>query len=289
MRVFVTGAKGQLGSALRHLAPQFEIDLVPATRSECDISNPEHVARLGAGAWGAFDAIINAAAYTKVDLAETERQAAHDANALGPGYLAHAAERLHARVVHVSTDFVFSGDKTDPYTETDPTGPLSVYGETKLQGERAAAGIDTLIFRTSWVFSPYGPCFPATMLRLARAGKPMRVVADQVGTPTYADDLAATIFTALTARIPGGLYHAAGPDICTWHAFAREVLNAAGFSTTDIAPISSAEYPTPARRPAYSALDTTKLNGTGIARFRSLSHTIADFVARSSPPEASAA
>ncbi|MDX2065537.1 MAG: dTDP-4-dehydrorhamnose reductase [Fimbriimonadaceae bacterium] len=279
MRIFVTGASGQLGSALRHLSTPNH-DLTAVTRAEFDIANPEHVARLGAGELGAFDAIINAAAYTKVDRAESERQAAHDANALGPGYLAHAAERLRARLVHISTDFVFDGHADRPYVETDATGPTSVYGQTKLEGERAASGFDTLIFRTSWVFSPYGPCFPATMLRLAQSGKPLRVVADQTGTPTAADDLAATILAALEAGIPSGVYHAAGPDICTWHAFARQVLDAAGFSDVEVAPIPTSEYPTPARRPAYSALDGRKLAATGAARFRPLADTIAEFVTR---------
>ena len=202
------------------------------------------------------EVIVNGAAYTKVDAAESDPDAAAAVNATGAGNLAQAAAAAGAWLVHVSTDYVFDGSKTTgPYVESDPTNPRSIYGSTKLLGERAiqiAAPDSHTIVRSSWLFGNHGPCFPATMLRLAKERDTLSVVSDQRGCPTFTPDLAQALLTVARERVLGTL-HVAGGGECSWFEFASEILSRAG-ATTRVHPITTAEYPTPAQRPAYSVL-----------------------------------
>jgi len=258
MRVLVVGAGGMLG---REVVAKAGDEVLGLTRTEFDISDPTASAELAAGKWGAFDAIVNCAAYTAVDKAEEDRQAAYETNALGPGYLAQAAARLGARLIHISTDFVFDGSATTPYREDAPTNPLGVYGESKLQGEEAVrvAGADWTILRTAWLYGVFGRCFRRSILNAFEAGKSLRVVADQIGSPTSARELATVIWRVLEERVPPGLYHAAGPEAMSWHGFAQRIVSAAGGNPDRVEEIKTSDWPTPAKRPAYSVLDSSKL------------------------------
>lgn len=260
MTVLVLGSTGQVGRHLRDLLPN-------ATfwgRDAADFADPteleERVRRLSP------TAIVNAAAYTAVDRAETEPQLAWRVNAEGPATLARAARSLDVPLVHISTDYVFDGEQTQPYRETDPTYPINVYGRTKLAGELAVASLwpKHWIFRASWLFSPYGANFVKTMVRLAAERDALRVIDDQHGRPTYAGDLARIIVAVVMERdprnvLPFGLYHLGGGDPTTWHGFAIDILKRAhAIGLIDrmpsIEPIATAGYPTPARRPRYSVL-----------------------------------
>jgi dTDP-4-dehydrorhamnose reductase len=229
---------------------------VARSREELDIADSDAVGDVFEAVRP--DAVINCAAYTKVDKAETDMEAARRVNVDGPRLLAEAAGLHHSWLVHVSTDYVFDGTKsTGPYVESDPTGPRSVYGATKLDGELAIAQAlpdRHTIVRSAWLFGTGGPCFPATMLRLAAERDELRVVADQRGCPTYTPHLAAALVDlAATRQIPG-VTHVAASDDCTWHEFATAVIRGAHNDTTRVVPITTAEYPLPAVRPAYSVL-----------------------------------
>lgn len=263
-KILITGATGQVGSALLRLFPQA---LAP-TRAQLDLaSEPEIRAfiRHHKPRW-----ILNPAAYTAVDKAESEPALAHAINAEAPRILGEEALACGASVLHFSTDYVFDGTKPTPYTESDPTNPLSVYGASKLAGEHAlaASGAPHLILRTSWVFAATGKNFLLTILRLARQRREMKIVADQHGTPTSAAALAALVAHILTLDPDltqlGGLYHATSTGATTWHGFASEVLCQAQLldPSTKFAtlfPIPTSDYPTPARRPLNSRLDCTRL------------------------------
>ncbi len=252
-------------------------EAVPASRDELDLSEPMDVAALGTGGFGAFGSVINCAAYTAVDRAESEPQAAADANALGVGYLGAACRSLGANLVHVSTDFVFDGLADEPYAEDAPTNPLSVYGRTKLEGERALLGNPMAkIVRTAWLYGD-GKCFPLTMVNAHKAGKSLRVVADQRGNPTYVPDLARTLVDLIERDAPPGIYHAVGPETTTWHDFARRAIRAATGETPEIAPVTTKEYPTPAVRPRNSALADSRLRPLGIAPMRPLDEALTDW------------
>ena len=215
--------------------------------------------------------ILNAAAYTAVDRAESEPDLADRANHLGPKLLAEYAAKAGIPLIHISTDYVFDGSKPAPYVETDPTGPTGVYGASKLAGERAvlASGARAIILRTAWVYAVEGKNFVHTMLALGQKMPKLRVVADQIGNPTCADDLAAAIL-AIARRIDaegwrqefGGIFHVAGSGAATWHGFAQEIFRLAalhGRQAPDVEAIGTADYPTPAKRPANSRLDCSKL------------------------------
>lgn len=261
MRVLLTGAQGQVGRALAALSPA-DVELHAHTHRDLDIGDAVAVRvtleRL------APDWIINAAAYTAVDRAEAEPALAAAINADGPAHLAQAARALpHCRVLQISTDYVFDGNSRVPYRPEDAPNPMSVYGRTKLQGERAVAealGERALILRTAWVYAPQGHNFLLTMLRLMRERGEVRVVADQLGSPTAAESVARAIWAALR-RPPGArILHWTDAGECSWYQFAeciaREGL-AAGVlpRPARVTPISTAEYPTAARRPPYSVLD----------------------------------
>jgi dTDP-4-dehydrorhamnose reductase len=282
MRVLLTGAGGQLGTDLaRELAGRAEV--ISHDRGSLDLANPADIVARVREARPAV--ILNAGAYTAVDRAESEVDAARTVNAVAPGILAGEAKRLGALLVHYSTDYVFDGTKPAPYVETDPTAPLNVYGLTKLEGEAAiaAGGCDYAILRTSWVYSPHGKNFMNTMLRLAATRDELRVVNDQHGAPTSSLQLARVTLEllagtgssgAITAqdlervRAASGVYHATAAGDTTWFGFAREIFEGwsarrgNAFKAPRVIPIAASEYPTPARRPANSVLSNAKLAET---------------------------
>ena len=255
MKALIVGAAGQLGQSLVAAAPG-EATIVSADRHTLDITDPAAV--LSIMEQVRPDLVFNAAAYTAVDRAETEPDAAHAVNAQAVEHLASAARRAGASLVHVSTDFVFDGAVGKPYAPTSATAPLGVYGRTKLAGEEAA-GPDALIVRTAWVYAPQGHNFVRTMLRLMRERDEVRVVADQIGSPTYAPGLAAALW-ALARRGARGIHHYTDAGTCSWYDFAvaiQEEALASGLLShaVDIIPIATTDYPTPAARPHYSVLD----------------------------------
>jgi dTDP-4-dehydrorhamnose reductase len=256
LRILLTGADGQVGWELRRtLAPLGEVRALG--RADLDLADVDRVRAVVRD--GNPDAIVNAAAYTAVDKAESERAAAFAVNAVAPGVLAEEAKRNGALLVHYSTDYVFDGTKPSPYVEEDAPNPINVYGASKLAGEQAIAtsGCRHLILRTSWVYGSRGRNFPLTMLRLARERPELRVVDDQVGAPTSSPAIARA--TAQLLR-PGahGLYHLSAGGKTTWCGFARAILARAGIATPVLA-IHTADYPTPARRPLNSRLDCSRL------------------------------
>lgn len=260
-KVLVVGAGGQLGRELQRSVPA-GVDCVAVTRAQLDIADAAEVAECLAAL--APQGVINAAAYTAVDMAESEPEAARRGNVTGPEFLAQACARQGARLIHVSTDFVFDGNTSRPYPPAAPTAPLGEYGRSKLNGElavgRALPG--ALIVRTGWVYSSFGNNFVKTMLRLMSEREELAVVADQVGTPTWAHGLAAALWAATTRPHLEGLYHWSDAGVCSWYDFAvaicEEALELGLLSRpVKIRPIPAAEYPTPAQRPAYSVLDKT--------------------------------
>lgn len=265
MRVLVTGRNGQLARSLIERAAAFPgLSLQSAGRPQLDLERPESIAAEIRST--APDVVVNAAAYTAVDRAEEEPERAHRINGEAAGEVAAAARACGARVIQVSTDFVFDGTASRPYVEDDPTAPLNVYGSSKLEGEAAVrrANPDHLIARTSWVYSPYGRNFVKTMLRVAGGEKGARVVADQKGSPTSALDLADGILWILrswsdgSATGLGRTYHVSGAGVASWFDLASRVFDAhraRGLPTAGIEPVPTEAWPAPALRPAYSALD----------------------------------
>lgn len=259
--VLVTGADGQLGRELQQTAPP-GVALTAWSRRDLDIADPHAVeTRLAelAPRW-----VINAAAYTAVDRAEEEAPLAHAVNGEGPGHLASSCARLGAQLLHVSTDFVFDGSSGTPYPPDAPTAPLGAYGRSKLAGEQAVQAVlpDALILRTGWVYSRFGGNFVRTMLRLMAERDELSVVDDQVGTPTWARGLAGAIWVAVADAVPGGAYHWSDAGVCSWYDFAVAIAEdgqALGLlpHPVTVHPIPARDYPTPARRPAYSVLDKT--------------------------------
>lgn len=263
--ILVTGADGQLGREMRRLAGVSPNRYHFTDVSELDITNTDAVERFFAERH--FDAVVNCAAYTDVERAEAEPERAQALNAEAPGTLARAVAAQGAVLFHVSTDYVFGGDASTPYTEQAPADPRSVYGRTKLAGERAvvASGCRYVILRTSWLYSEYGRNFLKTMLRLTAEREHLNVVFDQIGTPTYAGDLAMTIFSILEGGYYAGhegIYHFSNEGVASWYDFAVEIASAVGHDRCAIAPCRSADYPARAVRPAYSVLDKTKIKRT---------------------------
>jgi dTDP-4-dehydrorhamnose reductase len=266
MKILLTGSTGQVGYELeRSLQPLGEV--VALDRAQFDLSDLDQVRDVLRAVRPGL--IVNPAAYTAVDKAESEPALAYRINAEAPAVMAAEARLLGAAMVHYSTDYVFDGAKQGPYVETDPTGPLNVYGSSKLAGEQAiaAAGIPHLILRTSWVYGMRGKNFLLTMLRLARERDELRVVADQHGAPTWSRTIADTTATLLAqARAGGpawwqarsGLYHLSAEGQTSWHGFTEAIVAQAGLECR-IVPISSAEYPTPAQRPVNSVMSSDKL------------------------------
>ena len=253
MRILVTGAGGMLGHDVIAAARAAGHEPVGLARAQLDVSDAAAVGAAVASA--APGAVINCAAYTAVDRAEDEVAAALAVNGTGAGHLAAAAARAGAWTIQVSTDYVFDGDKREPYLESDAVNPLSSYGRSKLDGEQAVAreapGAHTIV-RTAWLFGAHGPCFPRTMLRLAGERNRLTVVDDQVGCPTFTGHLAPAL-VALAEQPQAGILHVTAAGQCSWWEFARAIIAAAG-ADCSVEPITSAQYPTPAPRPAYSVL-----------------------------------
>jgi len=267
-RILVLGGTGQVATALQARLPLDGHEVKAVGRADVDISDP--AAARAAVLDYAPDVVVNAAAYTAVDRAEGDEAAARALNAEGPAAAAAAAAGIGAAFIHFSTDYVFDGSKGQPYDETDPPRPLGVYGRTKLDGERAVAAANPrhIILRTAWVCSPTGSNFVKTMLRLAGEREFLGVVDDQHGRPTFARDLADAV-AVIVDRLPGdatsdgwGVFHAASQGETTWCGFARAIMDgsrARGGPAAEIRPITTSEFPTPARRPADSRLSTERL------------------------------
>jgi dTDP-4-dehydrorhamnose reductase len=273
MRVIITGRHGQLATALAERAAGRGVTLVACGRPELDLEHPASIAPALSGLTP--DIIINAAAWTAVDRAESEPERAHAINAAAAGAVATTAAMLGVPVIQISTDYVFDGSATTRYQESDPVAPLGVYGQSKLAGERAvmAATGDHAILRTSWVFSATGQNFVRTMLRLAETRSEISVVADQIGRPTPADDLADAVLDVAANLLAKrgepamrGIFHVGGTgDATSWADFAEAIFaerGRRGGSAVSVRPIGTADYPTPARRPAWSVLDGARLKET---------------------------
>lgn len=265
MRLLVTGGTGQVGEALIRLAPELGITVTAPGRDLLDLSRPGTIGRVLGDA--VFDGIVSSGAYTAVDRAESEAELAETVNARAPGVLAALAASRGLPIVHISTDYVFDGSKPTPYVESDPVAPLQVYGRTKEAGERAvrAGNPRHAVMRTSWVYSAHGANFVKTMLRLGRERDQLKIVADQTGAPTLADDIARAAVACARGLRDGaasGTFHYTAKGATTWHGLASAIWDTAGprlGRRPEIAPIPSASYPTPAARPLNSRLDSAKI------------------------------
>lgn len=270
LNLLITGANGQLGHEMRNVLADdrrfnaISTDVAGEDITTLDITDEQAVEQIMAA--NAIDIIVNCAAYTAVDAAEENEPLAARLNADAVGILARVAKRHGARMVHVSTDYVFDGQGCIPYTEDMATNPQSAYGRTKLEGERQlqqALGDDAVILRTAWLYSPYGKNFVKTMLTLGKDKPALKVVFDQVGTPTCARDLARAIVTVMTAdQWHGGIYHYSNEGVISWYDFTLAIHRLAGITTCDVQPCHSDEFPAKAHRPAYSVLDKSKFKTT---------------------------
>ncbi|SCB80120.1 dTDP-4-dehydrorhamnose reductase [Gilliamella intestini] len=263
MKVLLTGANGQLGHCFKDIFPS-DWQLLATDSLQLDITDGLAVNNFVA--LHRPDAIVNAAAYTAVDKAEDEYELAYKVNAIGPKNLAIAAKKYHAKLVHVSTDYVFDGTKSSPYLENDLTNPVNVYGETKLAGELSVLDnySSTIVIRTSWVFSEYGNNFVKTMLKLSQTRPELTIIDDQLGCPTYAGDIAKTILEMLMNDIQGGIYHYCGNESTSWFLFGQKIFDIALdqnllFQVPVISPINSQSFPSKAKRPLYSVMSMDKI------------------------------
>ena len=264
MNILVTGANGQLGRHMRLLAPASAHHWLFTDVEELDITSREDVTTFVAQ--NNISLIVNCAAYTNVDKAESDEAAALRINGDAVGYMAEAMKAVGGTLIHFSTDYVFGGTPHNtPCSEELKANPTGAYGRTKLAGEKAAAICHHLIFRTSWLYSEYGKNFLLTMLRLTAEKPELRVVFDQVGTPTYAGDLAKAVFTIIESGEYArheGIYNYANEGVCSWYDFTKEIARQSGHTACRILPCHSNEYPSPVKRPAYSVLDKTKFKET---------------------------
>ena len=264
-RILVTGANGQLGSEMRKLGAVSPNEYIFTDVQELDITNKEAV--MSFVEQNGVNIIVNCAAYTNVDKAEEDEATAELINATAVGNLAEAAKAVDGTLFHVSTDYVFGADGNTPRSEDMPTNPLGVYGKTKLNGEQAiaAVGAKAIIIRTAWLYSEFGNNFLKTMLRLTAEKESLNVVFDQVGTPTYAGDLALVIFSIIEGNLYAGnegVYHFSNEGVCSWYDFANEIAIAVGNVNCNIQPCHSSEFPSKVTRPPYSVLDKTKIKQT---------------------------
>jgi len=263
MNILVTGANGQLGNEMRVVAGgQTALVYHFTDVAELDICDEQAVERFVVE--GAIDCIVNCAAYTNVNKAEEDAVLCDRLNHLAPANLARVAARHRIGLVHVSTDYVFNGEHHVPYREDDATCPNSVYGTTKLAGEEAIRTIhpEAVIIRTAWLYSSFGNNFVKTMLRLGKEREELGVVFDQIGTPTYARDLARAIQHIVGSGIVPGIYHYSNEGVCSWYDFTKAIFDLVGITTCCLKPLHTDEYPTPAARPHYSVLDKTKIKQT---------------------------
>jgi len=263
MKILITGCNGQLGNELQLLEKNYpNHQWLNTDVEELDITNQLAVNQFVAE--NKVDGIVNCAAYTAVDKAESDRQLATALNTEAPAYLAAAIEKRGGWLLHISTDYVFDGTNHTPYVETDTPCPDSVYGSTKLAGEMGVMKFcrKTMIIRTGWLYSTFGNNFVKTMLRLGREREQLGIVFDQVGTPTYAHDLAQAIMTAIEQGVKPGIFHFSDEGVCSWYDFAKAIHRMAGINRCQVRPLHTEEYPTPASRPHYSVLDKTKIKQT---------------------------
>ena len=265
MNILVTGANGQLGSEMRRLGAVSPNNYIFTDVAELDITDANAV--LATVKENAVEIIVNCAAYTNVDKAESDETTAELINSTAVRNLAVAMKEVSGTLFHVSTDYVFGLDGNTPRNEDMPVNPLGVYGRTKLNGELAISesGCKALIFRTAWLYSEFGNNFLKTMMRLTAEREQLNVVFDQVGTPTYAGDLALAIFSIIEAGVyegNEGIYHFSDEGVCSWYDFAVEIAAAAGNTNCRISPCHSSEFPSPVTRPPYSVLDKTKIKNT---------------------------
>ncbi|MBP5258327.1 MAG: dTDP-4-dehydrorhamnose reductase [Prevotella sp.] len=263
MNILVTGCNGQLGNEIQLLEKCYDNHTFFNTDvQELDITNTDAVNRFVED--NKIDGIINCAAYTAVDRAESDIKLCTLINTDAPGILAAAIEQRNGWLVQISTDYVFDGKGYTPLTEDLPTSPIGVYGRTKLAGEQKAQQecSKTMIIRTAWLYSTFGNNFVKTMLRLGKERDSLNVIFDQVGTPTYARDLAAAILIAVDKGVIPGIYHFSNEGVISWYDFTKAIHRIAGITDCDVKPIHTAEYPTPAERPHYSVLDKTKIKKT---------------------------
>lgn len=263
MNILVTGANGQLGSEMRVLSQEYEQHLYFFTDvAELDICNEQAVDMFVQK--HAIDVIVNCAAYTAVDNAEDNQELCDKLNHLAPGYLATAAQKRGAAMIQVSTDYVFDGTNHVPYTEEEPTCPASVYGTTKLAGEQKVMELceKAVIVRTAWLYSSHGNNFVKTMIRLGKERETLGVIFDQVGTPTYARDLARAIYTIIDKGVVRGVYHFSNEGVCSWYDFTKTIHRLADITNCRVKPLHTADYPTKAARPHYSVLDKSKIKET---------------------------
>lgn len=256
--ILVTGANGQLGNELKAISDKYNFKFLFTTRNELDITNSDSVTKY-------FDKnkisiVINTAAYTAVDKAESDLENANNANALAVKYLSDACKLHSAKLIHISTDFVFDGSSSIPYTEDMDTNPLNTYGKTKLDGEVFALESDAIIIRTSWVYSSFGNNFVKTMLRLSETRPELSVIFDQIGTPTYAADLARAIMHICNDKEnlnKSGVYHFSNEGVASWYDFALAIFELKNVDCK-VKPILTEQYPTPAKRPHFSVLNKNK-------------------------------
>lgn len=277
MKVLITGANGQLGKELSvHLQGREEFKVFAYSREELDVTSLEKASQVIQDIQP--DVVIHSAAYTKVDQAEVEIDGAFLVNELGTRNVAVSAEKVGAKLVYISTDYVFDGKKGTPYTEFDLPNPLSVYGKSKLAGEEMVKSFSSryFIIRTSWVYGQYGPNFVKTMLKLAQEREKLTVVHDQIGSPTYTADLTGFIKELMGTKLYG-TYHATNTGICSWYEFAVAIFEEAGIEI-NVIPCKTRDFPRPAPRPAYSVLDHMGIRLNGLQEFRHWREGLKDFL-----------
>ena len=263
MKILITGCNGQLGNEIQLLEKQhpqhtyFNTDV-----AELDITNPKAIGQFVEE--NQIDGIVNCAAYTAVDKAECDADFCRKLNADAPGYLAEAIEQRGGWMIQISTDYVFDGTQHTPYREDAATCPNSVYGRTKLEGEQNVTSRcrRSMVIRTAWLYSTFGNNFVKTMLRLGREKDELGVIFDQIGTPTYARDLAVAIFAAIEKGVVPGIYHFSNEGVASWYDFTLAIHRLAGIESCRVRPIHTTDYPTPATRPHYSVLDKSKIKET---------------------------
>jgi dTDP-4-dehydrorhamnose reductase len=276
MKVIVTGAKGQLGTDLVHLLADKRYEVYGYGREELDITNYDQVKRVISEV--SPDVVIHVAAYTKVDLAESEPDQAFLINAYGTRNVAVESEAVGAKLVYISTDYVFDGTANTPYNEFAPTNPLSVYGKSKLAGEQYVRDLHSKFFivRTSWVFGKHGNNFVKTMLKLAQERDELMVVHDQVGCPTYTVDLANCILELIQTE-KYGIYHVSNSEHCSWYEFAKAIIKEAGIEIK-VNPCTTKDFPRPAPRPSYSVFDHMSLRLNGFSEVRNWKEALQEFI-----------
>ena len=263
MNILITGCNGQLGNEIQLLEKDYPQHVWYNTDvQELDISNQLAVEQFVAE--NKIDGIVNCAAYTAVDKAEDNKELCTTLNMVAPAYLAAAVEKRGGWMIQISTDYVFDGTNHTPYVETDSVCPNSTYGRTKLAGEQAVVNAcrQLMIIRTAWLYSTFGNNFVKTMIRLGKEKPELGVIFDQIGTPTYARDLALAIFAAIEQGIVPGIYHFSNEGVISWYDFTKAIHRIAGITTCRVRPLHTSEYPTPAIRPHYSVLDKTKIKNT---------------------------